>query len=681
MSDPPRDMPRTSKHLGALALLAAISLNPRAIGRLLAADGSLDNGLAVGLVVALEVALALLGLLLLAGRLSPPRLVSWVAAPLLLLAAAAGLAALLPPGEDQRRIAGIEESEEVYLTLTTRLDSLKKDALNLELPDHHSRLLFADTIAVTADLAPADPVTQMPLADATGLRWPLADDKRTEASQGFTLWKAFFERVSYLKNTSFKISTARFLDEERRRWESQMEFSGLVRLRSGMPAQVFAKMEVVWAKNPAVPDLKSEGSWRIESWRTLSFDLVQARAPLFANILEAALPDPALAERARASLHDRYVVEHFKEKKRPHEYFTYQSFDRHPGLAVVDIDADGLDDLYVMAEFGKNMLLHNRGDGTFRDRAPELGLDIDGATSSAIFADFDNDGDPDAFLGRGLSRSLYLRNDGGRFVDASSGVAGGLPYLVSSVSAADYDRDGLLDVYFATYAAEMFFSHPDSPARFLSAPDAAEFQRRVKAESHWLQSRVGPPNLLLRNKGEGRFEHPPESSQVAVWRNSFQASWADYDDDGDPDLYVANDFGTNNLFRNDLTGFVDVTSTTGATELGFGMGASWGDYDNDGRMDIYVSNMFSKAGRRITALAGERGEEFKSMARGNTLLHAVGSSFQRVSGEVAPSLTVERAGWSWGSQFVDVNNDGYLDIHALSGYYSAPPEIAIPLDT
>ena len=145
--------------------------------------------------------------------------------------------------------------------------------------------------------------------------------------------------------------------------------------------------------------------------------------------------------------------------------------------------------------------------------------------------------------------------------------------------------------------------------------------------------------------------------------------------------YLANDFAVNSLMRNDgAAGFVDVGKETGTTDIGFGMGASWGDYDNDGRADLYVSNMFSKAGRRITGSLKEIDPRFALMARGNSLFHNTDSVFEKVSGLEAPALQVEKAGWSWSGQFVDFDNDGWLDVHALSGYYSAPPEVAVKVD-
>jgi hypothetical protein len=171
-------------------------------------------------------------------------------------------------------------------------------------------------------------------------------------------------------------------------------------------------------------------------------------------------------------------------------------------------------------------------------------------------------------------------------------------------------------------------------------------------------------------------------ANTRLFLNSYQSTWADYDRDGDPDLYVANDFSPNVLLRNDGTGkFTDVTQASNTADIGFGMGATWGDYDQDGRQDLYVSNMYSKAGQRITAQIPGIDPRIVKMARGNSLLRNIEGTFQHVSGMTQPSLTVEHAGWSWGSQFADVNNDGTLDIFALSGYYTAPGEAEIPVDT
>ena len=114
--------------------------------------------------------------------------------------------------------------------------------------------------------------------------------------------------------------------------------------------------------------------------------------------------------------------------------------------------------------------------------------------------------------------------------------------------------------------------------------------------------------------------------------------------------------------------------------MGFGMGASWGDYDNDGRLDLYVSNMFSKAGRRIMSQLPDIDPRFRRSAEGNLLFRNQGERFDLVSGVEPPHLTVAQAGWSWGGQFTDVDNDGFLDIYVTSGYYTAPAEVDAQVD-
>jgi len=213
-------------------------------------------------------------------------------------------------------------------------------------------------------------------------------------------------------------------------------------------------------------------------------------------------------------------------------------------------------------------------------------------------------------------------------------------------------------------------------------------------------SRPGPPNILLKNLGGGTFARASRDEIPSIVKRTFQASWSDYDRDGDPDLYVSSDYSPNNLLRNDGNGtFVDVTEETDTADVGLGMGASWGDYNNDGWPDLYTTNMYSKAGLRITRKIPGLKQNLLYAAHGNSLFKNPGDGsaiigepaggnsqrppkrFEKVSGLTHPALLVESAGWGWGGQFVDIDNDGYLDIHALSGYYTAPKEVALPGDT
>jgi hypothetical protein len=575
-----------------------------------------------------------------------------------------------PRANAEEALARVDRLEELLLKLTPEVQDLDTSVLNLNLPDAYSHHLFAQTVTVT-DLSPT---TLPPASQNAGLtaarQWPIDGEVRSTTPRALRLWRPFLDRVDFFTQAHFKLVRGRFLDPAETRYAADVRFEGVARMSSGLYDSVDAKLEISWSRQ-AVPGAPSDPGWRIDAWRTKTFGLVEAARPLFAEVLDRAIPDPADLKRARTSLQESLVIERLRDPKlpKPHKYFQFQSLNQHPGLSVVDVDRDGFDDLYVMERWGPNLLLRNRGDGTFEEIAAKLGLNITDHTSCALFADFDNDGDLDVFLGRTLAPSMYLVNEGGRFVDRSRELVGSpLPALVSSISAVDYDGDGLLDVYFSTYAID-----DDLAEEFLPVATYNEIHRRWRDGGHLFRNRPGPPNVLLRNVGGGRFELAPTAGELAVWRNTFQSTWSDFDNDGDMDVYVVNDFAPNNLLRNDGHGhFVDVTEETGTADLGFGMGASWGDYDNDGRQDLYVSNMYSTAGRRITEEMGELAAQVAPMARGNSLFRNLGDRFLKVSGLEPPALQVERVGWAWGGQFLDVDNDGYLDIYSLSGYYTAP---------
>ena len=574
--------------------------------------------------------------------------------------------------ERNRLLATIDRSEAVQQHLSG--EALPLLALGMyqgQLPVAPARALFAAAVDV-ADVEPTVEATEVvPALGIKRQRWGIAPAEQFRGSD-IQLWNSLLAAVHFFDYAAFHIETGHFLDAETI-YQARLRFDASAQTQDGERAQILAWLVIDWQR-------QEDDTWRIRRWETESLEMLTRAHALFAEVLDEALPRDEDRARARFSRHAELVRQSFRDSAfvAPHRYFTRQAFDRHPGISVVDIDADGYDDLYIAVRQGRNMLLHNGGAGAFTERAAQYGLDVEHHTAAALFADFDNDGDPDVFLGRTLAPSLYMVNEDGHFASRDLGD-GVLPFLVASISAADYNGDGLLDAYFSTYAARMLLeavstaSHAGALlADFLPADHARALYNLSRDRiGHLIHDAPGPPNVLLRNLGDGRF-----APTAAVWRNTLQATWADYDRDGDPDLYLANDFAANNLLRNDGGALVDVTAESGAADPGFGMGASWADYDGDGRQDLYVTNMHSSAGRRITEAAGRAGATFAPLARGNSLLRNGNEGFNLVA-----DSPVEDGGWGWGGQFLDFDNDGDLDIYALSGYYTPPAAVALPEDT
>jgi len=327
------------------------------------------------------------------------------------------------------------------------------------------------------------------------------------------------------------------------------------------------------------------------------------------------------------------------------------------GLAIGDIDGDDLEDFYLCQPGGlPNLLFQQQTDGTFVDISEAAQVDFLDNSTGALLVDLDNDDDADLAVAT-RSAFLVMENDGaGKFIlrKRLTGLATGY-----SPTAADYDLDGDLDLLVLKYAGNAKTGDFPTPHPFHNA-------------------RNGGANVLLQNQGDFRFTDVTDASGLGTenYRFSFAASWEDYDNDGDVDLYIASDFGPNQLFRNDGDRFVDESSQSGTQDWGFGMSVTWADYDRDGNMDLYVSSMFSGAGNQIVAKAdfnplmpNETRQKYLKMVRGNTLLRNVGQG--RFS-DVTNPMSEGFGGWAWGSQFADLNNDGWEDLYVANGYISQP---------
>ena len=331
------------------------------------------------------------------------------------------------------------------------------------------------------------------------------------------------------------------------------------------------------------------------------------------------------------------------------------------GVAAGDFDGDGFDDIYVCQPAGlPNRLYRNRGDGTFEDVTEKAGVGVLDNTASALFADFENRGLQDLLVVRGTGPLLFrnqgngafaIKRDAFKFARAPQGS-------FTHAALADYDRDGRLDIYFCTYMYYLGLDQYHYPIPYYDA-------------------RNGPPNCLFHNNGDGSFTETTEAAGLNVEndRYSFACAWGDSNGNGLPDLFVANDFGTSQLYRNNGDGTFTVASEQAHVEgVGAGMGCAWADFDNDGRQDVYVPSMWEAAGQRVSGQkqfhqnAPERIRGlYQRHARGNALYRNQGDgTFQNVGREAG----VEMGRWSWSSDFWDFDHDGFADLYVANGYLS-----------
>ena len=322
----------------------------------------------------------------------------------------------------------------------------------------------------------------------------------------------------------------------------------------------------------------------------------------------------------------------------------------HHGLAVGDVDGDGLEDLYV-CDGGSlpNQLYLQQPDGTAKEVALDWGVAWLEDSRSALFVDLENDGDQDLVVAT-IAMIAFAENLNNQAFKLRGGFPGA-PYPFS-LSAADFDLDGDLDIYTCIYGAG-------------NQPKKRGFE--ASSPTPFNEAENGGRNVLLSNLGG--FQFVDVTREVGLDQNntrwSFSASWEDYDRDGDPDLYVANDFGRNCLYQNNNGEFSNIARRAGVEDMAAGMSVSWGDSNRDGAPDLLIGNMFSSAGQRVSYQRNyEAGK--KRMARGNTLFIASKDGFQDAS--IASGIT--NGGWAWSSGFADLNNDGWQDLVITNGYLS-----------
>ena len=347
-----------------------------------------------------------------------------------------------------------------------------------------------------------------------------------------------------------------------------------------------------------------------------------------------------------------------------HRRLRMDAVDVGAGAVIFDFNTDGFQDIYITSNDGPNALYRNNRDGTFSEVAAAAGLDDRGGGTSngGCAADYDNDGDPDLFVSHFGPSRFYRNNGDGTFSNVTSRSLGRVTPLERTMGCAwgDYDRDGHLDL--------VVVNHVRLSANVaIFGPNVEE----VRQNPEFLK--LHDPLILYHGNGDGTFTDvsrllgDPSAPTMTgplgnLWGAGFQPGWVDYDNDGDLDLYIVNDLGSqlqpNVLWRNDGPGadggwiFTDVSASSGAGVEIFGMGLAVGDYNLDGFFDFFMTNI----GQNM--LLNNKGYD-------------QGFAISTVDAGAGVGSTAQGRRVAWGTFFFDFDNDRDEDLYVVSGFLNA----------
>ena len=328
------------------------------------------------------------------------------------------------------------------------------------------------------------------------------------------------------------------------------------------------------------------------------------------------------------------------------------------GVALINYDLDGWPDIYFtnaptveMALAGKKArgaLYHNNGDGTFTEVTDKAGLGDAGWAMGACVGDYNNDGWPDLYVTAFGPNTLYRNNGDGTFTDVTREARVGDPRWSTGCAFGDYDGDGWVDLLVANYVD---FRLGDLP----KFGEGANCQYRGLAVQCGPKGLKGAGDALYHNNGDGTFTDVSKAAGVSDPNGYYGLGvvWADLNEDGRPDAFVANDTTPNFLYRNEGQGrFSEIAYVAGAAVSENGtpqacMGIALGDYLHAGRLSLFVTN-FS--------------EEYNTLYRNEGKLTFTDVSY--ASGTASSSLPYV----GWGAGFFDLDNDGWLDLLVVNGH-------------
>jgi enediyne biosynthesis protein E4 len=399
---------------------------------------------------------------------------------------------------------------------------------------------------------------------------------------------------------------------------------------------------------------------------------------------ELALPDRKKAQEATVDQFKVFYQFHFADRLKESgitfrqqitedagRHYKAVHYDHGNGIAVADVDGDGLYDIYFTNQVGGNQLWKNLGGGKFKDITKEAGVGLPGRISvSAAFADIDNDGSPDLFVTTVLGGNVLFKNDGhGHFTDISKEAGVDLVSHSSGAVFFDYNNDGLLDLLVCNVGKYSSTTERWPDGSYVGFPDAFH--------GHLFPERFEYP-VLYKNMGHDRFKDV--TAEVGLHPHGWggDATFVDLNGDGWPDLYFLNMQGHSTYYENEGgKKFVDKTQQYFPKTSWGAMGLKFFDFDNDGLMDLLVTDMHSdmwvddspdaQNEKRKTPhddipqkLLGGKEDDF---IFGNALYHNLGGGkFE----EISDRMGVENY-WPWGLSVGDVNADGYDDVFISSG--------------
>jgi len=335
-----------------------------------------------------------------------------------------------------------------------------------------------------------------------------------------------------------------------------------------------------------------------------------------------------------------------------------------PGVCVADFDGDGWQDIYFVngrdlygrGISARNALYRNNGDGTFTDVTEKAGVPGNAYGLGCVWGDYDNDGFPDLYVTQYGKNILYHNSGDGTFADVTdkAGV-GGTDFGTMFHTGAtffDYDRDGRLDLYVGGYA-----NFGPTSQRYCNIGAGMPSSCRPMVYG-------GTPDVLYHNNGDGTFTNVTKKAGVYQPKGlNLSVGAADYDNDGWPDLFVANDGLEAYLYHNQHDGtFKEIAVPSGMALTGDGgtmaaMCISLGDYDNDGYLDLYVSDF---------QLASDH------------VWHNDGKGFFEEASEMLGITAPTKHVLSFGGGFFDMDNDGWLDLFIANGHVYEGVEKVFP---